>query len=113
MYLYFNEIMFYYFNACVQKIIELIFVLDQRDNEYCTVKGVVEHFSEVFFELVQGGRGHLAMMKKKEFTSLHAKVTTLEHDLHKSCQEASNNHDLCCQLEKEYHVSGIILVILF
>ena len=65
MYLYFNEIMFYYFNACVQKIIELIFVLDQRDNEYCTVKGVVEHFSEVFFELVQGGRGHLAMMKKK------------------------------------------------
>ncbi|KAG6737622.1 hypothetical protein POTOM_059150 [Populus tomentosa] len=31
-----------------------------------------------------------------EFTSSRAKVTALELDLHKSCQEASNNHDLYC-----------------
>ncbi|KAH8510311.1 hypothetical protein H0E87_008023 [Populus deltoides] len=38
---------------------------------------------------------------KEELTSLHAKVAALEDDLRKSCQEASNNHDLCHQLEKE------------
>ena len=67
MYLYFNEIMFFYFNACMQKIIELIFVLDQRNTESIdrTFKGVAEHFSEVVFELVQGGHGDLVMMKKK------------------------------------------------
>ncbi|XP_073261400.1 uncharacterized protein [Populus alba] len=27
--------------------------------------GVVQHFNEVFSELVQGGHGHLVMMKKK------------------------------------------------
>ena len=48
-------------------IIERIFVLDQRNNESIdrTFKGVAEHFSEVLFELVQGGHGHLVMMKKK------------------------------------------------
>ncbi|XP_011006072.1 PREDICTED: serine/threonine-protein kinase TOUSLED-like isoform X3 [Populus euphratica] len=38
---------------------------------------------------------------EEELTSLHAKVAALEDDLRKSCQEASNNHDLCHQLEKE------------
>ncbi|KAJ6951123.1 hypothetical protein NC653_040483 [Populus alba x Populus x berolinensis] len=37
------------------------------------------------------------MKKKEELISLRAKVIALEHDLHKSCQEASKNHDLCCQ----------------
>lgn len=62
-----RDYVFFYFTACVQKIIELIFVLDQRNNESIdrTFKGVAEHFSEVFFELVQGGHGHLVMMKKK------------------------------------------------
>ncbi|KAJ6979477.1 hypothetical protein NC653_027584 [Populus alba x Populus x berolinensis] len=36
----------------------------------------------------------------EELTSLRAKVIALEHDLHKSCQKASKNHDLCYQLEK-------------
>ncbi|KAJ6951927.1 hypothetical protein NC653_041174 [Populus alba x Populus x berolinensis] len=35
--------------------------------------------------------------QKEELISLRAKVIALEHDLHKSCQEASKNHDLCCQ----------------
>ncbi|KAJ6927651.1 serine/threonine-protein kinase TOUSLED-like isoform X1 [Populus alba x Populus x berolinensis] len=38
---------------------------------------------------------------EEELTSLHCKVAALEDDLRKSCQEASNNHDLCHQLEKE------------
>ena len=58
-----RDYVFFYFNA----IIELIFVLDQQNNESMdhTFKGVVEHFSEVFFELMQVGHGHLVMMKKK------------------------------------------------
>eukprot|EP00258_Populus_trichocarpa_P047720 XP_024463739.1 serine/threonine-protein kinase TOUSLED isoform X3 [Populus trichocarpa] len=38
---------------------------------------------------------------KEELASLRAKVSILEEDLRKSRQEASNNHDLCHQLEKE------------
>ncbi|KAJ6886309.1 hypothetical protein NC651_026866 [Populus alba x Populus x berolinensis] len=49
----------------------------------------------------------------EELKSLRVKVIALEHDLHKSCQKASKNHDLCYQLEKEYDVSGIPLVIFF
>ncbi|KAJ6886326.1 hypothetical protein NC651_026880 [Populus alba x Populus x berolinensis] len=40
----------------------------------------------------------------EELKSLRVKVIALEHDLHKSCQKASKNHDLCYQLEKEYDV---------
>ncbi|KAJ6855027.1 hypothetical protein NC651_039869 [Populus alba x Populus x berolinensis] len=49
---------------------------------------------------------------KEELTSLRAKVIVLEHDLHKSCQEASKNHDLCYQLENEYDVSGQVVELL-
>lgn len=51
----------------LQKIKELIEVLDQRKDESIerTFKGVARHFREVFSELVQGGHGHLVMMKKK------------------------------------------------
>lgn len=51
----------------LQKIGELISVLDQRKDESIerTFKGVARHFREVFSELVQGGHGHLVMMKKK------------------------------------------------
>ncbi|WOK97408.1 structural maintenance of chromosomes protein 3 [Canna indica] len=51
-----------------EKIRELIAVLDQRKDESIerTFKGVARHFREVFAELVQGGHGHLVMMKKKD-----------------------------------------------
>ncbi|XVF47055.1 hypothetical protein PTKIN_Ptkin03bG0078400 [Pterospermum kingtungense] len=51
-----------------EKIKELIQVLDQRKDESIerTFKGVARHFREVFSELVQGGHGHLVMMKKKD-----------------------------------------------
>ncbi|GMI92285.1 TITAN7, STRUCTURAL MAINTENANCE OF CHROMOSOMES 3 [Hibiscus trionum] len=51
-----------------EKIKELIAVLDQRKDESIerTFKGVARHFREVFSELVQGGHGHLVMMKKKD-----------------------------------------------
>ncbi|KAK3408344.1 structural maintenance of chromosomes protein 3 [Eucalyptus grandis] len=51
-----------------EKIGELISVLDQRKDESIerTFKGVARHFREVFSELVQGGHGHLVMMKKKD-----------------------------------------------
>ncbi|CAN1732176.1 Structural maintenance of chromosomes protein 3 [Linum perenne] len=51
-----------------EKIKELIRVLDQRKDESIerTFKGVARHFREVFSELVQGGHGHLVMMKKKD-----------------------------------------------
>ena len=51
----------------MQKIKELISALDQRKDESIerTFKGVARHFREVFSELVQGGHGHLVMMKKK------------------------------------------------
>ncbi|GLU19081.1 hypothetical protein SLE2022_353480 [Rubroshorea leprosula] len=51
-----------------EKIRELITVLDQRKDESIerTFKGVARHFREVFSELVQGGHGHLVMMKKKD-----------------------------------------------
>jgi structural maintenance of chromosome 3 (chondroitin sulfate proteoglycan 6) len=50
----------------LQKIMELISVLDQRKDESIerTFKGVARHFREVFSELVQGGHGYLVMMKK-------------------------------------------------
>ncbi|OAY37471.1 serine/threonine-protein kinase TOUSLED isoform X4 [Manihot esculenta] len=38
---------------------------------------------------------------KEDVTSLRAKVAVLEEELRKSRQEASDNHNLCCQLEKE------------
>ncbi|CAN1158875.1 Structural maintenance of chromosomes protein 3 [Linum perenne] len=52
----------------IQKIKELIRVLDQRNDESTerTFKGVNEHFGEVFSKLVQGGRGYLVMMEKKD-----------------------------------------------
>lgn len=51
----------------LQKIKELIEVLDQRKDESIerTFKGVARNFREVFSELVQGGHGFLVMMKKK------------------------------------------------
>lgn len=51
-----------------EKIKELIAVLDQRKDESIerTFKGVARHFREVFAELVQGGHGHLVMMRKKD-----------------------------------------------
>lgn len=51
----------------LQKIQELISVLDQRKDESIerTFKGVARNFREVFSELVQGGHGFLVMMKKK------------------------------------------------
>ncbi|ESQ50091.1 hypothetical protein EUTSA_v10001887mg [Eutrema salsugineum] len=51
-----------------EKIKELITVLDQRKDESIerTFKGVARNFREVFSELVQGGHGHLVMMKKKD-----------------------------------------------
>ncbi|KAM7259397.1 hypothetical protein ACFE04_015138 [Oxalis oulophora] len=51
-----------------EKIRELISVLDQRKDESIerTFKGVARNFREVFSELVQGGHGHLVMMKKKD-----------------------------------------------
>lgn len=51
----------------LQKIKELISVLDMRKDESIerTFKGVAHHFRDVFSELVQGGHGHLVMMKKK------------------------------------------------
>lgn len=57
----------YSFCELLQKIRELISVLDQRKDESIerTFKGVARHFREVFSELVQGGHGHLVMMKKK------------------------------------------------
>lgn len=57
----------------LQKIKELISVLDQRKDESIerTFKGVARHFREVFSELVQGGHGHLVMMKKKVFITIY------------------------------------------
>lgn len=54
-------------NVMLQKIRELISVLDQRKDESIerTFKGVARNFREVFSELVQGGHGFLVMMKKK------------------------------------------------
>ncbi|KAJ6311032.1 hypothetical protein OIU76_015704 [Salix suchowensis] len=51
-----------------EKIRELISALDHRKDESIerTFKGVARHFREVFSELVQGGHGHLVMMKKKD-----------------------------------------------
>ncbi|XP_027158386.1 structural maintenance of chromosomes protein 3 [Coffea eugenioides] len=51
-----------------EKIKELITSLDMRKDESIerTFKGVAKHFREVFSELVQGGRGFLIMMKKKD-----------------------------------------------
>lgn len=51
----------------MQKIKELITVLDQRKDESIerTFKGVAKNFRDVFSELVQGGHGMLVMMKKK------------------------------------------------
>ncbi|XP_062026353.1 structural maintenance of chromosomes protein 3-like isoform X2 [Rosa rugosa] len=51
-----------------EKIAELISVLDQRKDESIerTFKGVARNFREVFSELVQGGHGHLLMVKRKD-----------------------------------------------
>ncbi|PPD74467.1 hypothetical protein GOBAR_DD28615 [Gossypium barbadense] len=60
-----------------EKIKELIEVLDQRKDESIerTFKGVARHFREVFSELVQGGHGHLVMMKKKVLEVLTWKLS--------------------------------------
>lgn len=57
----------------VQKIAELISVLDQRKDESIerTFKGVAKNFREVFSELVQGGHGYLLMVKKKVYFELN------------------------------------------
>lgn len=51
----------------LQKIKELITVLDQRKDESIerTFKGVAHHFKEVFSELVQDGYGQLLIRKLK------------------------------------------------
>lgn len=41
-------------------------------------------------------------LNQEDVTSLRAKVAVLEEELRKSRQEASDNHNLCCQLEKVY-----------
>lgn len=50
----------------MQKIKELISVLDQRKDESIerTFKGVARNFQDAFSDLVQGGHGYLVMMKK-------------------------------------------------
>ncbi|KAJ6858561.1 hypothetical protein NC652_040987 [Populus alba x Populus x berolinensis] len=50
---------------------------DQQNDELInlTFKGVVQHFNEVFSELVQGGHGYLVMMKKKMFITKMIIVT--------------------------------------
>ncbi|XP_024176770.1 structural maintenance of chromosomes protein 3 [Rosa chinensis] len=55
-----------------EKIAELISFLDQRKDESIerTFKGVARNFREVFSELVQGGHGHLLMVKRKD--GIHA-----------------------------------------
>jgi hypothetical protein len=59
----------------VQKIKELISVLDLRKDESIerTFKGVAKNFREAFAELVQGGHGSLVMMKKRK-VGLIAKI---------------------------------------
>jgi structural maintenance of chromosome 3 (chondroitin sulfate proteoglycan 6) len=51
----------------LQKIRELISVLDQRKDESIerTFKGVAKFFKEAFSELVPGGHGSLVMMTKR------------------------------------------------
>jgi structural maintenance of chromosome 3 (chondroitin sulfate proteoglycan 6) len=66
----------------MQKIRELISVLDQRKDDSIerTFKGVAKHFREVFSELVQGGTGYLVMMKKKvPFSLLYPPTLVLLH----------------------------------
>lgn len=60
----------------MQKITELISVLDQRKDESIerTFKGVARHFREAFSELVPGGHGFLVMMKKKVFLFISLSV---------------------------------------
>lgn len=50
----------------MQKIKELISVLDQRKDESIerTFKGVAKNFQTAFSDLVQGGHGYLIMMRK-------------------------------------------------
>ncbi|KDP42935.1 hypothetical protein JCGZ_23877 [Jatropha curcas] len=45
--------------------------------------------------------GNLNLFLQEEVTSLRAKVAMLEEELRKSRQEAADNHNLCCRLEKE------------
>uniref|UniRef100_A0A6M2F6I5 Protein kinase domain-containing protein n=1 Tax=Populus davidiana TaxID=266767 RepID=A0A6M2F6I5_9ROSI len=62
----------------------------QLENSYLKDNRPKEHF-----------RNDDHMSLEEELASLRAKVSILEEDLRKSRQEASNNHDLCHQLEKE------------
>ncbi|XP_038693265.1 structural maintenance of chromosomes protein 3 [Tripterygium wilfordii] len=75
-----------------EKIGELITVLDQRKDESIerTFKGVARHFREVFSELVQGGHGHLVMMKKKDG----------DHDGDDNDEDAPREADLEGRVEK-------------
>ncbi len=54
--------------ACVQKIVDLIKVLDRKKDEAIerTFKGVARHFGQVFTELVPDGKGLLVMQRSKE-----------------------------------------------
>lgn len=74
--------------AILQKIRELISVLDQRKDESIerTFKGVARHFREVFSELVQGGHGYLVMMKKKVclFLKLFSYILYMESSFSKA-----------------------------
>ncbi|KAH8497883.1 hypothetical protein H0E87_016968 [Populus deltoides] len=62
----------------------------QLENSYLKDNRPKEHFRN---------DDHISL--EEELASLRAKVSILEEDLRKSRQEASNNHDLCHQLEKE------------
>ncbi|XP_013614416.1 PREDICTED: structural maintenance of chromosomes protein 3-like [Brassica oleracea var. oleracea] len=67
-----------------EKIKELITVLDQQKDESIerTYKMVSFHFREIFSQLVQGGHGHLVMMKKTT-------KKDRDHDDEDGCGEAA------------------------
>ena len=61
----------------LQKIRELISVLDQRKDESIerTFKSVAKNFKESFAELVSGGHGSLVMMKKRKVRVEYASIS--------------------------------------
>ncbi|XP_009133908.1 structural maintenance of chromosomes protein 3 isoform X2 [Brassica rapa] len=67
-----------------EKIKELITVLDQQQDESIerTYKMISFHFREIFSQFVQGGHGHLVMLKK-------TKKKDRDHDDEDGCGEAA------------------------
>ncbi|KAK9068112.1 hypothetical protein SSX86_012223 [Deinandra increscens subsp. villosa] len=77
-------------------------VNDQTKIQNSTSNGLLEnsHQKESSKGKEQLGQSERATLEE-EITSLHAKITTLEEDLRKARQEASEYQHLCQQLEKE------------